>query len=91
MPESVLSLGREVGAGVSPLEVEEFVPEGARPTHNLADFVTHRLNMYSYPRQISDVVSKKIIIGPFISRGLVPLTQGPQIMKSSPLQQNILW
>ena len=91
MPESVLSLGREVGAGVSPLEVEEFVPEGARPTHNLADFVTHWRNMYSYPRQISDVVSKKIIIGPFISRGLVPLTQGPQIMKSSPLQQNILW
>ena len=91
MPESVLSLGREVGAGVSPLEVEEFVPEGARPTHNLADFVTHWRNMYSYPRQISDVVSKKIIIGPFSSRGLVPLTRGPQIMKSSPLQQNILW
>ena len=74
MPESVLSLGREVGAGVSPLEVEEFVPEGARPTHNLADFVTHWRNMYSYPRQISDVVSKKIIIGPFISHGLMHLT-----------------
>ena len=65
MPESVLSLGREVGAGVSPLEVEEFVPEGARPTHNLVDFVAHRLNMYSYPRQKSDIVSKKNNIGPF--------------------------
>ena len=64
---------------------------GARPTHNLVDFVTQWLNMYSYPRQISDIVSKKNNIGPFNSHGLVHLTRGPQIMKSSPIQQNILW
>ena len=33
------------------------------------DFVTHQLNMCSYPRQKSDVVSKKNNIGPFISYG----------------------
>ena len=54
------------------------------------DFVTHQLNMYSYPRQKSDIVSKKNNIGPFNSHGLVHLTRGPQIMKSRPFQQNIL-
>ena len=33
------------------------------------DFVTHQLNMYSYPRQKSDIVSMKNNIDPFISRG----------------------
>ena len=54
------------------------------------DFVTHQLNMYSYPRQKSDIVSKKNNIGPFNSHGLVHLTRGPQILKSRPFQQNIL-
>ena len=61
------------------------------PLITLFDFVTHQLNMYSYPRKKSDIVSKKNNIGPFISCGLMHLTWGPQTMKSSPFQQNILW
>ena len=56
------------------------------PLITLFDFVTHQLNMYSYPRKKSDIVSKKNNIGPFISCGLMHL---PELRPTNHEEQSI--
>ena len=66
MPESVLSLGREVGGQVFPFGTgTSLFLKAPDPLMTYLGFVIHQLNMYSYLRQKSE----RNNIGSFVLHG----------------------